>query len=183
MFETGTVDSQADLKQIAFARSFAVVAHGDQMYGHSPYVVHLDQVHFNARKFGAVNAVLVAAYLHDVVEDTEVTLTIVNGLFGVEVMRLVAAVTDEPGRTRMERHTNTYPKTRAAGLDAIFLKLCDRIANVQASIGTDKMSMYRGEVAVSFEQALRRPREMDRPWVYLDGLNAMDKHIQHFWNF
>jgi len=58
------------------AREFAIQKHGDQKYGDQPYVVHLDHVHEVLSRYypGIMQAYRDAAYLHDVLEDTETTV-------------------------------------------------------------------------------------------------------------
>ena len=53
------------------ARAFALAAHGDQMYGARPYSFHLDAVVRLLSPYGIEAQVI--GYLHDVVEDTEVS--------------------------------------------------------------------------------------------------------------
>lgn len=115
------------------ARAFAVEAHGAQRYGAEPYAVHLDAVVANILRFdpNADADTLAAGFLHDVVEDTPVTLDQVMERFGSRVAELVHAVTAEPGATRKERHQRTWPKVVETE-GAVRLKLADRIANVEA---------------------------------------------------
>jgi (p)ppGpp synthase/HD superfamily hydrolase len=152
------------------ARSFAEWAHGTQRYGdHHPYVKHLDDVVAVAEMLHADHDVRIAAYLHDVVEDTDVSIAAIEELFGQNVAKLVAAVTNEHGETRAERHARTYPKTRAAGANAVLLKLCDRIANVTASIGPTGgtlLQMYAKE-REAFHKALALPGENSAAWLML----------------
>jgi (p)ppGpp synthase/HD superfamily hydrolase len=62
------------------------------------------------------------------------------------VADIVYRVTDDPGRSRKERKEKTYPKL-AKSVDAITVKLADRIANVEASkMGNPGLlEMYRRE--------------------------------------
>lgn len=153
------------------ARAFAVEAHGDQSYGVEPYSVHLDAVHALAVAFGAPPDVCVAAFCHDCVEDTAVTIAQVRELFGESVAGLVAAVTNEPGKNRKERNARTYPKIRQAGPDAVMLKLCDRIANVEA-VSTpkadSKIAMYQKEHE-AFRAALYVAGEHESVWARLEA--------------
>jgi (p)ppGpp synthase/HD superfamily hydrolase len=114
------------------AMNFAIAKHGDQKYGgDKPYVYHLNCVFMVLRRFGVDNeALLQAAFLHDVIEDTNTTYEEVEATFGNEVAELVEAVTNEEGINRKERHLKTYPKIRAVH-NSIILKLADRIANVE----------------------------------------------------
>lgn len=130
------------------ARAFAIEAHGEQRYGARPYVAHLDAVVAQILRFepDAGQDVLAAGFLHDVVEDTPVTVEQVLERFGSRVAELVHAVTTEPGPTRKERHKLTWPKVVETE-GAVRLKLADRIANVSACWADQSklLFMYRSE--------------------------------------
>jgi len=86
-----------------------------------------------------------AGWLHDVLEDTATSKAELVRNFGEEVADIVYRVTDEPGADRTERKRKTYQKIRDH-LDATTVKLCDRIANVEASSDVpEKLNMYRNE--------------------------------------
>jgi (p)ppGpp synthase/HD superfamily hydrolase len=110
---------------------------------------------------------IAGAWLHDVLEDTEVKEEELCAAVGTRVTKLVVSVTDEPGANRRERKAKTYPKTRAAGPLAVALKLADRIANVSRCVIDSKaepsplLKMYREEY-VDFWNALHSTE---------DGLN------------
>lgn len=127
-----------------FARFFAAQKHKDQFYaGGLPYTHHLLDVENTLRRFGfEEEELLVAAWLHDVVEDTETKLKDISELFGDRVAELVGAVTNEEGPNRKVRAALTYPKIRNTR-DAVALKLADRIANVSA--GGKLVAMYKKE--------------------------------------
>lgn len=149
------------------ARRFALEAHGDQRYGDQPYVVHLDAVADVLEPYGP--AAQVVGYLHDVVEDTPVTLDTVRSEFGDLVARCVALVTDVPGGTRADRKRATNAKLAAVQGEerlALVVKAADRLANVRASVlnGVDeKFRMYRDEQA-AFREAAHRPGLCDALW-------------------
>lgn len=160
---------------LARARAYASWAHAGQRYGAgAPYSVHLQAVEAVLRRFGASEetdgALLVAAWLHDVVEDTGKNVEQMRSRFGDRVAALVWAVTDEPGPSRRERHERTFPKTRSVR-GAVRLKLADRIANVEAAREErpDLLRMYTSEHA-EFEAALRRPGEHEDMWGHLASL-------------
>jgi len=134
------------------ARTFAETRHGSQRYGADPYVLHLAAVREVLRAFGHDGELGVAAWLHDVLEDTATTRDEVRMLFGDEVEALVWAVTGV-GKDRKERNAAAYAKIRAKQRAAT-LKLADRIANAEASRArADKLAMYRAELP-GFEEAL-----------------------------
>lgn len=159
------------------ARAFALKAHGSQQYGPFPYQYHLARVveaadEFYAELDGPIAHELLtaAAWLHDVLEDTETTVRDLHVAFGPTVTALVVALTDEEGRNRAERHSRTYPKLRGAGRQAVGLKLCDRLANLRGCIelGNDRMlQMYEQEHA-DFVRVLHRPGEMSELWRELN---------------
>lgn len=118
---------------MTYARDFAIKAHGDQKYGDRPYVEHLDAVAAIVRGWGygpASNAVR-AAYLHDVLEDTPVTMRELVETFGQPLADMVWACTGV-GDSREERNDTIYRRLRAVPF-AIPVKVADRIANMNAS--------------------------------------------------
>jgi (p)ppGpp synthase/HD superfamily hydrolase len=169
--------SQTD--QFAHARQLAIAAHGDQTYGDKPYEHHLQAVVDVLQRFGArldqpaTAPLLIAAWLHDSLEDTELTRGEVESEFGPEVAELVWRVTDEPGATRKERKPATYRKTRE-NESAIVLKLADRIANVEASVasGGRLLDLYQREHP-EFKAALQPSSTSplaEEMWNHLDQL-------------
>ena len=60
------------------AKAFAIKAHGEQRYGDLLYAAHLAAVEEVLLRFGFRDeALLNAAWLHDVVEDTEIRLNFI----------------------------------------------------------------------------------------------------------
>lgn len=162
--------TKVNVDALKFAKFFASVKHAGQTYSFGmPYTHHLSAVEEVIWRFYPMaDPVLpVAAWLHDVVEDTGTKLKDIVEMFGQEVADLVAAVTNEPGENRKIRHALTYPKTRAGGELAVRLKLADRIANVEA--GGKLVQMYKKEYE-DFKRALYTPGENEEMWAYLDTL-------------
>lgn len=119
---------------ISKARKFAEEKHKGQFYGEFEYTHHLYQVKNVLERFNFTEEnLLIAAFLHDVLEDTKTTYTEIKKEFGVEVAEIVYTVTDELGRNRKERKEKTYPKIRF-DFNAIIIKLADRIANIEFCI-------------------------------------------------
>ena len=155
------------------ARTFALDAHGDQRYGDHPYADHLAAVAELLVPFGE-DAVRIG-YLHDVVEDTAITLDELRTEFGDVVACCVALLTDEPGESRKERKAKTYAKLAQVGPElelALTVKAADRLANVRACIADGKaelLSVYRREHP-AFRSAAYRPGRCERLWQELDTL-------------
>lgn len=164
-------NDESDLDPLRFAKFFAATKHGDQKYGVLPYTHHLAQVEAVLRRFKGEfihENMLVAAWLHDVIEDTGTKLKEIEELFGPKVTELVGAVTNEPGPNRKVRAALTYPKIRAC-VGATALKLADRIANVEN--GGKLVDMYRKEHE-DFRRGLYCPGRHEEMWAHLDALLA-----------
>jgi len=105
-------------------------AHANQTYDIYPYGYHLRQVVKITEELGYDESIVVAAALHDTLEDTELSYNDLKKAFGLEVAEIGYCVTDELGRDRKERKEKTYPKIRS-NWKAVVVKICDRIANMQ----------------------------------------------------
>lgn len=159
------------------AIQFAIKAHGDQKYGDVAYVEHLKDVRAAVERFRdsipaeTFEIIAYAAWLHDTIEDTPVEFDDVVEMFGLEIADCVWAVTDEPAPNRRQRAAKTLPKIKAHPF-AIYLKLCDRIANVEATIRDRNkrlFKMYSGEYEM-FRGALSDPHVAAPLWSHLDRL-------------
>ena len=169
------------------ARALAIAAHGDQKYGDSPYIKHLEDVQGVVRRFGfaADREIVLGAWLHDTLEDTKLDAEEIRSKFGAEVLDIVTRVTDMPGSSRKERKAKTYPKIKGH-LKATIVKLCDRIANVEASRSVpEKMKVYSGE-QLSFSNGVSSPKMAAILWAYLgeliDGHAPESKYTAVIWD-
>jgi (p)ppGpp synthase/HD superfamily hydrolase len=160
-------------------------AHGDQKYNGQPYVAHLDAVAEVLHRFGYDDVTYQeAAYLHDVLEDTDTEVMTLDAEFRNPVVAAVEFCTDPEGASRKERKALAYRAYRIA-IDAwrsgdlvydyvpvgIRVKLADRLANLEASRGTDFMGMYLREGA-EFRAALYTPGICDAMWAEYDAYMA-----------
>lgn len=142
---------------VKLARDFAIKAHGDQLYGDEPYVVHLDEVAAILDEFGYDETVwqnaYISAYLHDVFEDTDASQMEVRRLFGVPVWRSVLLLTDPEAPNRKQRKELMLQAIQALPMDAVLgecypvfvVKPADRLANMRRG---GKLDMYAQEHAV-----------------------------------
>lgn len=118
------------------ARDFAIQAHGDQRYGRMPYGYHLDQVVAKLRElkhFGwdVPEDAYVVAYLHDVLEDTDVTYEDLYQKFGVNVAVPVAYLSKN-----MYSKGSDYLSSIKSDPIAKIVKIADTMCNLQASINS-----------------------------------------------
>jgi (p)ppGpp synthase/HD superfamily hydrolase len=161
-------------KMLRDALFVAKHAHGNQTYdGLFPYIKHIYDVIDVLKRFDIYsNKMLIAAALHDSIEDDGVSYNDIKKHFGIEVAEMVYCVTDEVGRNRKEKKEKTLPKT-ASNPDAIIIKLADRIANIEHG---GKVDMYAKEYQ-EFKGALylNTPLYGKHMWFYLDGLIGVKK--------
>lgn len=162
------------------ARQYAIDAHKQQMYGTKPYVYHLDKVVSHLKEYDEYISAM--GYLHDVVEDTEISVEDIESEFGSLIAKGVALLSDEPGKTRYERKKKTYAKMALVSEDsdeygALIVKTADRLANLQECVATDnhrKLRMYLNEHP-DFSQSVYRFGLCEELW---ESLNALIEHAE-----
>ncbi len=124
-----------------------------------PYEFHLRMVAKVAEKYIELipdsndgetalrDTVLLAAYGHDLIEDTRVSYNDVKENLGLGPADIIYACTNEKGKNRKERANEKYYEGIRNTRGAVFVKLCDRIANVQYSkmTGSRMFDMYKKE--------------------------------------
>jgi guanosine-3',5'-bis(diphosphate) 3'-pyrophosphohydrolase len=121
------------------ARAFATAAHAGQLrkYTKTPYIQHPDAVAALVATRPHTPEMLAAALLHDVVEDTPVTIEEVRAAFGDTVAALVADLADvsrlEDGN-RVARKALDRAHTAKASPQAKTIKLADLIDNARSII-------------------------------------------------
>lgn len=127
----------ATADEVARAVTFALAFHGDQRRPTgAPYLEHLlEALEVLVRGAGVTDpAVLVAAVLHDVVEDTTCGVQDVRAEFGDEVASLVEWVTIPtagPGGDKKAVKEAYLAGLATAPDKAVLVKLADRASNVQ----------------------------------------------------
>lgn len=122
------------MANIFHAIEFAARAHHGQYRKASPlpYIIHPLNVARILIECGAPDEIVIAAVLHDVVEDTKVTLDQVRAEFGQEVARLVEGMS-EPDRkdTWENRKRGTLKFLENAPQDLLLIELADKLDNIR----------------------------------------------------
>jgi myo-inositol-1(or 4)-monophosphatase len=140
--------------RIEAARCFAIEAHRGQPRRGTrfPYIVHPLEA---ARAIAACYAdedLVVAALLHDTIEDTAITAAQIETRFGPRVARLVVAVTAVRGTNWRDTRAATLAKLLTAEPDALRLKVADGLSNVR-SITRDVRKLGRPSAFAKFRAA------------------------------
>ena len=128
----------ADVDLIRRAFDLAVAAHeGQKRKDGSPYVTHAVAAATIAAEMGLDDEAVVAALLHDVLEDTDVTYDTLRDSFGKEVADIVEGVTK---LTRVQYSTTEETQMEnlrkmllamAKDIRVILIKLADRLHNMR----------------------------------------------------
>ena len=137
-YEKVEQNSQYDAAKIKKAYELAHDAHKNQKRrSGEPYIMHPVAVAQILFKLGMDNECIIAALLHDVVEDTEYNLDYIAEHFGDEVALLVDGVTKLgkiPLSTREEVQAENIRKMFIAmnkDVRVIIIKLADRLHNMR----------------------------------------------------
>lgn len=137
--------AKEDVKQIEKAAYFAIEAHqGQTRVSGEDYVNHTFAVAAIAHELGLDKDSIIAALLHDTVEDTDVTLVDIEKQFGTAVMQLVDGVTkmevikefvDHHGvLSKQDAKAENLRKMMLAMVEdarVVLIKLCDRLHNMR----------------------------------------------------
>ena len=157
----------------------------EQRYGGKPYTFHTDMVAGNAWKYIHYieeenrENVIISAHGHDLIEDTEVNQKMLVKKFNSVIADTIFRVTNERGFDHIEVLFKTLPKIRQSHL-AIYVKLCDRMANgfnsknENTEKGKRMYKKYRIEYPI-FRYALRNVDEngvveFEDMWKELDDI-------------
>lgn len=129
---------KADTKLIRRAYEYAYEHHGDQKRkSGEPYIVHPLQVAYIVANLGLDDATICAALMHDLAEDTDVTIEDIATNFSEEIAEMVNGVT-KLGKinyaTAVEQQVENYRKMfLAMGKDirVVLIKISDRLHNMR----------------------------------------------------
>ncbi|OJJ21861.1 phosphohydrolase [marine bacterium AO1-C] len=137
-------------------KQYAIRCHREtnHLYDDQPYEIHLQMVVEAAERFIHLipeedrNQVIAGCWVHDCIEDCRQTYNDVKKATSETVAELAYALTNEKGRNRQERANDKYYADMKATPFAVFIKYCDRIANVTYSKkqGNRMFGVYKKEV-------------------------------------
>jgi guanosine-3',5'-bis(diphosphate) 3'-pyrophosphohydrolase len=150
---------KADLKEIQRAFSFAETSHqGQTRKSGGPFIEHPLEVALILADLGMDTTTISAALLHDVVEDTDLTLEQLEREFGPEVAQIVDGLTKLDRITFRSREQEQAENVRkmivamARDIRVLLIKLADRLHNMrtlaplapekQRRIATETLEIY-----------------------------------------
>ncbi len=150
------------------ALEFAANAHENQKrkLSNTPYIVHPVETAFILSEEGAPLSLVVAALLHDTLEDTDTTPDVIEAHFGKEILRLVQASSEDKEKSWEERKAHTIGFMKTAPEDVKMLCLADKLSNLR-SIASDYPKL--GE---SLWQRFHRGKDQQK-WYYKELLLSL----------
>lgn len=180
-----------NFKRLNRALIFAARAHdGQQRKGSDiPYIIHPVAMAMKLLTMDCMEDVVIAALLHDVVEDTNITLDDIAREFGTPVAELVAAASEpEHGTARWEaRKQHTIDFLRDAPLPVKLLTCADKLHNIQSiqhdleaigekvwerfARGREKQAWYYRALAESLPHGIESP---ERYPIFAEFARAVD---------
>jgi GTP pyrophosphokinase len=152
-------------KMIDKAFHFAWEAHkGVRRKSGEPYILHpIEVAQIAAEEMGLGTKSIVAALLHDVVEDTEYTLEDIENLFGEKVAQIVDGLTKISGvfDQQASMQAENFRKmllTLSDDLRVILIKIADRLHNMRtlSSMPLRKQMKIAGETLFLFAPLAHR---------------------------
>ncbi|MCA1625218.1 MAG: HD domain-containing protein [Acidobacteria bacterium] len=125
-----------NLKTLAQAISFAAKKHKTQKRkgaDEEPYINHPLEVLNLLTNVGNIEdyEILIAAVLHDTIEDTQTTKEEITKLFGENVCEMVLELTDDKSLPKAERKQLQIEHAPHISKGAKQIKLCDKISNIR----------------------------------------------------
>lgn len=139
---------------------------------HLRMVVQVAQDHLHLVDSFAISHVILAAWGHDLIEDTRTSYNDVKKELGETVADIVYALTNEKGKSRQERANDKYYEGIRNTEYAVFVKLCDRIANIQYSKMTKSrmFEVYKQENEDFMKKLRGDDNKYDEMFTYLKNL-------------
>ena len=133
-----------------------------------PYIVHPMEVMYILVENKCDKDVIIAGILHDVLEDTDATPEDIERLFGVHVLSLVQAETQDSNKPWKERRQEALLNIQQSTLEAQLVCCADKLSNIK-SIYADKLVV--GDAIFNRFNASQE----DVKWYYQSLVQALNK--------
>jgi guanosine-3',5'-bis(diphosphate) 3'-pyrophosphohydrolase len=168
--------------RVVLATSFAAEKHRNQRRkgkDQTPYINHPIEVAAILVRCGVWDEnVLIAALLHDTVEDTDTTFEEIELRYGERVRRIVEECTDDKKLPKVQRKIAQVEHVRTISTEAKLVKMADKIHNLSTMTGHD------GDIPLGWD---RRRVQGYFVWArkvcdQMTGINALlDEKLDALW--
>ncbi|MFX0135610.1 MAG: HD domain-containing protein [Candidatus Hodarchaeota archaeon] len=122
-----------DSKKIDKAKKYSAEKHKEQKrkFSGKPYFTHPSNVASMVAKYTKDEEIIMAAYLHDTIEDTATTYKEIFKEFGKKVAELVGELTSDKSKySKSTKSLYLLKKMNNMSDEALLIKLCDRLDNI-----------------------------------------------------
>lgn len=118
-------------KEIERTIAFMIQKIQEKCYNEKPLILHSIKVGMKLMVFEEPKEVVIAGFLHDLIEDTDCKIEEIKEQFGERVATLVLACTfDRKITDYKERWRNLILNIKRVGRDALIIKLVDQMENL-----------------------------------------------------
>jgi GTP pyrophosphokinase len=167
--------TQKDTALIQKAYDFSKAAHAKHVRNSGePYFNHLFATAKNIAELNMGSTTIAAGFLHDTIEDTEVTAEQIEKEFGKEILFLVEGVT-KLGKIRYQgtaRYNESLRKLFVAmsqDIRVLIIKLCDRLHNIRTLSHVPKEKQLR---------IAKETLEIYAPIAYRLGIKRLQRELE-----
>lgn len=140
-----------------------------------PFILHPIAVAIIAAKeIGLGRTSIISALLHDTVEDTEMTLEDINGIFGADVAKII------DGLTKIDEISVTSTTAQAETIKKILISLSDDVRVILIKLA-DRLHNMRTLESMPLEKQLRTVSETQyiyAPLAYRLGLHKIKSELE-----
>jgi len=146
----------SDYENISPIIHYAIECHLNSNHFYSngnPYYFHLQNTYDYGLKYSYlldtcdIPNCLYACWCHDILEDTTINYNELVKNTNTTIADIVYNVTNEKGKNRYQRAGKKYYTKIRKDKNSIFVKICDRLANISQSVKSNslKLKMYKSE--------------------------------------
>ncbi len=193
-------------EKIEKALNFSITSHSEQFRkSGEPYVVHPILVSAITAYFSNDESMVIAALLHDVVEDTDISLDTIEKDFGKDVAHIVDGLTKiveirehelapSSDNKKLLSSALTFRKMLVASIDdvrVLVVKLCDRIHNMLTldALKNEKQKRISEETLVVYAPIAHRLgistiknilEDLSFSYLFPDDYNKIDLYLKEF---
>lgn len=127
-----------------------------------PTLLHSIRVGVSLYSYGYSEKIVVAGFLHDLVEDADITIEEIENKFGIEIARLVEVETkDSTIQDEIEKADRLINKLLVFGVDALIIKAADLLDNLILYKKRNDEKAINKLMRMSVNLLKNKPRSLD----------------------
>lgn len=182
--QEGRAVTEAEIYRIIDAAEFASGKHQNQTrrnLEHTPYIVHPLRVAHHLLMTGHIEDadILMAALLHDTIEDTKTTLEELRRHFGYRVQRLVQELSDDKSMMKEDRKRMQIKNASQKSEEAALIVLADKLSNLTDLLENPPTGWDSERISNYFLWAQEVIKYL--PYANPFLLNAVEEVIESYW--